>query len=299
MPYDVDRSLLPTRRWVEGWDGGRNYGTRVLFALMSAGALLAAIPVIGEDPTWRGVVATVPIVLASLTLASLARGVRLVWPDRSPRLHATLASLSAADTAGVAFAPRRVSRVGTGLMAAAFATGGVVIVGSAWNYRHLFTWQENSWWFGLGLTSSVIGLWLAHTLRRAALHGRPGEMVLTSEGVVMSSYAGERLLGWENLESADLTTFFRGRGRTLSLVPTHADAWWDLTAGQPRDPLQRMLHEGHPTQLLLEEMLDHPSVVTYAVRYYRAHPEHRDELSDDRSLKRLRAVLRGPTYADS
>lgn len=275
-------------------DGGRNFGTKLAVSVVAAVPALLAVALVGEQPSWPRDAVALPLTLFSLALARLVRNTPWVWPERDPRLHARLSEEPGGEGLGVLLPGRPPELLGSALLASTFLTGGIVATTLAWDYRHALGADFRTW-AGLGVVVSALGVWVGVTVAGAAKGPRTTAIILTPDGIVVSAPRSDRRLRWADLEAATLT---HRRLRVLELVATGPYAWWDLRNQRSRDELDQLLVDGEPTELLLESMLDHPSVVGYAVRYYHAHPEDRAELADRRSLDRLRAVLDGPRYSD-
>ncbi len=296
MPYDVDRSLLPQRRWAEGLDRGRNYASKLGLTAMALVPGILGVVMLAEETSYTRIAVALPLTLFSLAMLWVARSTRWVWPERAPTLHAHLTKTSSPGGAGVCLPGRTPTLLTTFLLASAFAVGGAVMTTLAVRHRGVLDSSELRYSAGFGVAMGLLGVWLC--ARVAIVAGRPSRLslTLTPDGVVVCSPVTDRRLRWDDLQAVTLTE--APTGHLLEIAASGPYAWWDLRKQRPRDELDHLLTEGEQTAIPLEMMSDHPSVIAYAVRYYQTHPEDRGELLDARALDRLRSVIDGPTYAD-
>lgn len=296
MSFEIDRTMLPTRDWVEGMDGGRNVISKVLFGLLGAGLVAFGVglaPAMDHGALRWG-----------FLLSNLGAGVALVvvalfrpwrWPTPGPTVLATIGDVRGPDLSGASEHGPGVSR---GLR---FGPRRGVVVGGRWVIA-----------VGLVMYAGM-GLRILDAVARAIRD--PGRHVVT----LVVGVAWLAVLAWVVWASIkhlrthrggfSFVVLSEGLGTALDCELADFIAWDELedvsyrfqTYNSARG-IRVLVASGGARRVLagLEAFQDHPSTLIYAARHYAEHPEDRAELADGRAIARLQDLLdRGAPYADS
>ncbi len=314
VTYDIDRSLLPTRRWVEGFDGGRNYLSQTL--ILAIGCASAAMAVAALFAFAELGQVSVAIFVSTGSMAGLMLlvviGTLALAESRAWLQAQSFAGDIAMDTGpGISFALRstRLHRV--------LPLVALMAIGTAawWTWGLWGRSQAHGWASAIVLVlvvpptgTAVVGLLLLAprwwNRRHHALRA-----VLCVRGIGLDQGEVPEFLEWDQVKSIEVDFWspaLSDGAKGMRLVAVHPIAAENLTMHPESVRAWRVLRSitwlagrmRNAFIIPLEQMEDHPSVVVYAVRFYAAHPESRSELGDGRALHRLGAVLAGPIYSD-